>query len=133
MKSLIAQILNTISVKNTAEELYPISNEVMDSLIAKIEEEIENLTNQSEKKQSTLTANPNNLHTKNELASIQRQLNHCSLIKTLYYEKMNYRNKIRILEEKILILENENNDLKKKVVRGIETVENYKQNQPYER
>lgn len=45
MKSLIAQILNTISVKNTAEELYPISNEVMDSLIAKIEEEIENLTN----------------------------------------------------------------------------------------
>ena len=48
----------------------------------------------------------------------------------MYYEKMNYRNKIKTLEEDIINLHAENKDLKSKVSRNIETIENYKHNLP---
>jgi hypothetical protein len=43
---------------------------------------------------------------------------------------MNFMIKLKKLEEKELALENENNDMKKRVMRGIETIESYKHNIP---
>ena len=43
---------------------------------------------------------------------------------------MQYRNKIQTLEEDILRLSEETKELKIKVSRGLEALENYKQNLP---
>jgi len=63
--------------------------------------------------------NQNNQHVRNEIKTSKKQIEHCSVIKQLYHEKMNYRNKIHTLEETIGNLKNENKDLKNKVSRGI--------------
>ena len=54
----------------------------------------------------------------------------CETIKELYHEKINYRNKISNLEKEIIKLKDNNKDLKIKITKGIETIENYKKNLP---
>ena len=94
-------MLNKISVKNLPE-LYPVSNEVFEDLISKIQQEIDELKHEAEKKENTLAVNPNNLSLKKELETMRKEIGHCSTIKELYYEKINYRNKIQILEGQII-------------------------------
>jgi hypothetical protein len=43
MKFIIAQMLNSIAAKNISEDLYPVSNEIMQEELNKIKRDIGNL------------------------------------------------------------------------------------------
>lgn len=47
---MIHEMLNKLSVKNLTEELYPVSNEVIDKMVNDIDDEIEELKLEIEKK-----------------------------------------------------------------------------------
>ena len=66
--------------------------------------------------------NPSNQHLKNELQAVEKSLNKIQTIKDLYIEKIESRNKISFLEEKIMNLKSENKELKIKIERGIEKI-----------
>lgn len=74
-------MLNTINVKNLSEELYPVSNQQIQQLLAGIEKQIVELNVDADKKQRTLAVNQNNLHLKKELETVRREIDHCCLIK----------------------------------------------------
>lgn len=57
-------MLNKISVKNISEELYPITNETIETVIYQMEEEINGYKSEAQKKENTLLTNPNNQHLK---------------------------------------------------------------------
>jgi hypothetical protein len=57
-------MLNKISVKNISEELYPITNETIETVINQMDEEIKAYMLEAHKKENTLQSNPNNQHLK---------------------------------------------------------------------
>lgn len=64
---------------------------------------------------------------------MKTSIDRCVTIKELYNEKTNLRNKISILERNIIGLKEENQNLKIKINRGIETIENHMHNLPCEK
>ena len=66
--------------------------------------------------------NPSNQHLKNEFLSAEKNMNNIQTIKDLYSEKIENRNKISFMEEKIMNMKSENKDLKIKIERGIEKI-----------
>lgn len=59
-KTLVTQMVNKISAKNIAEELLPISNETINSLIKRLEVEKDELVEKVTAYQIQLTSNPHN-------------------------------------------------------------------------
>lgn len=57
-------------------------------------EEIEQLSQSAEKKQSILRQNPSNHHLKSEINTINNLIEHCNLIIELYEDKVQLRTNI---------------------------------------
>ena len=96
-KFMINEVMKKIDAKNITEELYPITNEAIQSYIRKLDVEIEELKVEGERKENSLITNPNNQHLRKELANIKNSIDHCVTIKELYNEKINLRNKVSTL------------------------------------
>lgn len=68
-----------------------------------------------------------------ELANIKNSIDHCVTIKELYNEKINLRNKVSTLEKQIVNLKEENQALKTKNQRDLETIDNHMHGMPCEK
>ena len=65
-----------------------------------------------------------------ELSNIKNSIDHCVTIKELYNEKINLRNKVSTLERYIVNLKEENQGLKTKNQKDLETMENHMYGKP---
>ncbi len=125
--------MRKIDARNITEELYPVTNETIGGLIRRMDEEIGLLKEEAERKENSLSSNPNNQHLKKEIEALKSSIDRCVTIKELYNEKINLRNKISSLEKSIITLKEENTNLKIKINRGIETISNHMHNLPCEK
>ena len=108
---MVAQMMRKINAKNISEELHPITNETIMEDVRRLNAEIEELKIEAERKEHSLLTNPNNQHLRGEHKALTGAIDRCVRIKELYYEKINLRNKVEILEETIIGLREENNNL----------------------
>lgn len=105
---MVNDIMKKIEAKNISEELYPVTSETIMGNIQKIQAEIEELKLEAERKENSLVSNPNNQHLRKELENLKQSIDRCVTIKELYYEKINLRNKVSILEKNIITLKEDN-------------------------
>ena len=62
-----------------------------------MDNEISNLKVEADRKEKSLVANPNNQLLRKELDDLTASIDRCVLIKELYNEKINLRNKVSAL------------------------------------
>ena len=128
-KQLILEMQNKVNSNKFSEESYPVNQETVQTLIAKIDAEIQQLQIEADGKRDAEKSE----FVKRELDSIQIAIKRCTTIKELYAEKISLKEKISKLEKNNIQLKEENTNLKFKIDIGIQKISDHMHNLPCEK